>query len=91
MGSLVPGCSGGNGLLGISAAILYQCSGISFSVSKIFRALIVGFYGKNKVSLPLYSRVGKVIIYRAHHKTEAGSTKQYPLQKTIQAIAEDIL
>jgi hypothetical protein len=35
-GCFVPGWSGGNGLLGISATMLYQVEGISFSSKKIF-------------------------------------------------------
>jgi hypothetical protein len=41
MGSLVPGCRGGSGLFGISAAILYQCVGISDSGRRIFLFAIV--------------------------------------------------
>src|SRR3712207_4224006 len=39
MGCLVPGCRGGRGLLGMSATMLYQCSGISFSVRIILRSM----------------------------------------------------
>ena len=31
------------GLFGMSAMILYHCSGISFSLSKIFRSIITSF------------------------------------------------
>ena len=40
MGSFVPGCSGGSGLLGMSATMLYQLSGISCSLSVILRLVI---------------------------------------------------
>ena len=40
MGCLVPGCSGGSGLLGMSCTMLYHFSGISCSVKTILRCFI---------------------------------------------------
>jgi hypothetical protein len=40
----VPGCSGGKGLLGMSATILYQCVGISDSSKVIFLCCDMWFY-----------------------------------------------
>ena len=41
-GFFVPGCSGGSGLLGMSATMLYHCVGICFSVRQNFFVSIMG-------------------------------------------------
>jgi len=41
-GFFVPGCSGGSGLLGMSATMLYHCVGICFSVRQNFFRFIMG-------------------------------------------------